>query len=130
YAILDPHSHQFTYVNAGHNPPLLYRAKGKELITLQGHGLALGVMAGISLEEHSIEMEPGDLVLMYTDGVTDAINSREEEFGTDRLAAMMTANAHLNVDSMVGDITRAVAEFAGEGIHFDDVTMVALKREV
>ncbi|HEX7587067.1 MAG TPA: GAF domain-containing protein, partial [Anaerolineae bacterium] len=58
YAILDPHSHQFTYVNAGHNPPLLYRAKGKELMTLQGHGLALGVMEGISLEEHSIDMEP------------------------------------------------------------------------
>ena len=128
YAILDPHSHQFTYVNAGHNPPLLYRARTKELTTLKGHGLALGVVEGISLEEHTITMEPGDLVLMYTDGVTDAINSREEEFGTGRLTDLVTAKAHLSVEGLVDEITRAVAEFAGEGIHFDDVTMVALKR--
>jgi sigma-B regulation protein RsbU (phosphoserine phosphatase) len=130
YAILDSHSHQFTYVNAGHNPPLLYRARTGELNTLKGHGLALGVREGISLEEHSIDLEPGDLVLMYTDGVTDAINAREEEFGTERLADLVTANAHLSVQSLVDEITRAVAEFAGEGIRFDDVTMVALKREV
>ena len=129
YAVLDPDANRLTYVNAGHNPPLFYRAAHKELTTLKEHGLALGVMPGISLEEHEIEMAPGDLVLMYTDGVTDAINSREEEFGMDRLADLVMTNAHQPVECIVDEITRAVTEFAGEGIHFDDVTMVALKRE-
>ncbi len=129
YAVLDPDTHRLTYVNAGHNPPLFYRAARKELTTLKGHGVALGVMPSIALEEHTIEMAPDDLVLMYTDGVTDAINAREEEFGTDRLANLVMTNAHQPVECIVDEITRAVTEFAGEGIYFDDVTMVALKRE-
>ena len=129
YVVLDPDMNRLTYVNAGHNPPLFYRAASKELTTLKGHGLALGVMEGISLEEYAIEMAPGDLVLMYTDGVTDAINSREEEFGTERLADLVMTHAHQAVECIVDEITRAVTEFAGEGVRFDDVTMVALKRE-
>jgi serine phosphatase RsbU (regulator of sigma subunit) len=129
YAILDPETNRLTYVNAGHNPPLFYRAASKELTTLKGHGLSLGVLEDISLEEHAIEMAPGDLVLMYTDGVTDAINSREQEFGAARLADVVMANAHQTVECIVDEITHAVTEFAGEGVRFDDVTMVALKRE-
>jgi len=130
YAILDPNTHRVAYVNAGHNPPMFYRAARKELTTLKGHGLALGVLEGIALEEHALEMEPGDLLLMYTDGVTDAVNPREEEFGVDRLAEVVVSNAHLSVEGLVDEIMRAVTDFAGEGVRFDDVTMVALKREV
>ncbi len=128
YAILDPNAHRLSYVNAGHNPPLFYRADRKELTTLKQHGLALGVMEGIVLEEHAIQLAPGDLILMYTDGVTDAINSREEEFGAERLADLVSANAHLSVEGLVDEITRALTEYAGEGVRFDDVTMIALKR--
>jgi sigma-B regulation protein RsbU (phosphoserine phosphatase) len=130
YAVLDPEMNRLAYVNAGHNPPLFYRAASKELTTLKGHGLALGVMKDIVLEEHVIDMAPGDLILMYTDGVTDAINSREEEFGTERLVDLVMINAHQTVDCIVDEITHAVTEFAGEGVRFDDVTLVALKREV
>jgi serine phosphatase RsbU (regulator of sigma subunit)/putative methionine-R-sulfoxide reductase with GAF domain len=129
YAVLDPNIHRLTYVNAGHNPPLFYRAARNELTTLKGHGLALGVLPGITLEDHEIEMECGDLLLMYTDGVTDAVNASEEEFGTERLADLVKSNAQLSVESLVDEITRAVTDFAGEGVRFDDLTMVAVKRE-
>jgi len=129
HGVLDPHTHRFTYVNAGHNPPLLYRAARKEVMTVKGHGIALGVMPDIAIEEHTLDFEPGDLLLMYTDGVTDAINAQEEEFGTERLADLVSAHAHQTPAELIAEITRAVTDFAGEGIHFDDVTMVALKRD-
>ncbi len=128
YAILDPQAHRLTYVNAGHNPPLFYHAARKELTTLKEHGLALGVLEGISQKEHEVDIAPGDLILMYTDGVTDAINAQEEEFGEDRLADLVVANAHLSVEGLVDEIKQAVTDFAGEGVRFDDVTMIALKR--
>jgi sigma-B regulation protein RsbU (phosphoserine phosphatase) len=108
---------------------LFYRAARNELTTLKGHGLALGVLPGITLEDHEFEMECGDLLLMYTDGVTDAVNASEEEFGTERLADLVKSNAQLSVESLVDEITRAVTDFAGEGVRFDDLTMVAVKRE-
>ncbi len=128
HAMLDPLNHRLTYVNAGHNPPLLYRATRQELTTVKGHGMALGVMPNIVLEDREIEIERGDVLLMYTDGVTDAINADEEEFGAERLADLVAANAHLGADDLIAEITRAVTEFAGDGVHFDDLTMVALKR--
>jgi len=128
HGALDPHAHRFTYVNAGHNPPLFYRAAQKDLTTLKEHGIALGVLSNITLEEHTLEFAPGDLLLMYTDGVTDAINPAEEEFGAERLADLVACNAHLAPDALLDEIQRAVAEHAGEGVHFDDLTMIALKR--
>lgn len=129
HGVLDPQVHRFTYVNAGHNPPLFYRAARHELVTVKGHGMALGVMPNITVEEHTLDFAPGDLLLMYTDGVTDAINAQEEEFGVERLADLVVTHAHLAPDALVAEIMRAVTEFAGEGVHFDDVTMVALKRQ-
>lgn len=128
HGVLDPQTHRFTYVNAGHNPPLLYRAAQKELTTLKGSGIALGVIPNITLLENTVEFAPGDLLLMYTDGVTDAINAAEEEFGAERLADLIASHAHLSPDALIAEIGRAVTEYAGEGVHFDDLTMIALKR--
>jgi sigma-B regulation protein RsbU (phosphoserine phosphatase) len=125
---LDPHAHTFTYVNAGHNAPLLYRASKRELSTLKGHGIALGVFPNITLDEYTNQLAPGDILLLYTDGVTDAINADEEEFGAERLADLVVSNAQMNPDHMIEEIKRALGEFAGEGVHFDDVTMVVIKR--
>ena len=129
HGVLDPQSHHFAYVNAGHNPPFFYRAAQKKLTTLKEHGIALGVMPNITLEEHAIDFQPDDVLLMYTDGVTDAINAQEEEFGTERLANLVASNAQLAPDALIDEIKRAVTEFAGEGVHFDDLTMIALKRK-
>jgi serine phosphatase RsbU (regulator of sigma subunit) len=128
HAILDPNEHRLTYVNAGHNPPLWYRAATKDVVTLKGHGIALGVMPNISLEEHQITLERGDIVLMYTDGATDAFNQAEQEFGAERLAELLAMNADKTPDDLVAEIKRAINEFSGERVQFDDITLVAVKR--
>jgi serine phosphatase RsbU (regulator of sigma subunit) len=128
HAILDPQSHRLTYVNAGHNPPLLYRATTDTVVTLKGHGIALGVLPNITLQECEIYFEPGDMLLMYTDGATDVFNAYEEEFGADRLADLLAVNARKSPDELIEEIKRALSEFSSESVQFDDVTLIALKR--
>ncbi len=128
HAVLESSSGRLTYVNAGHNPPLVHRMKSNTLTTLKGHGIALGVIPNISLNEYKSTLAPGDILLMYTDGVTDAINADEEEFGTDRLAHLLSSCAHLSAEELIDEIKRAVTDFAGDGAQFDDLTMVAVKR--
>ncbi|MBI4788522.1 MAG: SpoIIE family protein phosphatase [Chloroflexi bacterium] len=128
YAVLDPARASVTYVNAGHNPPLLYRAATRQVTTLKEHGIALGVIPNISLHDCEITAEPGDVLLLYTDGVTEALNAREEEFGADRLASIVAASGHLSSDKLVDEILQSVAEFTGGGPNSDDLTIVAIKR--
>ena len=128
HAALDPHTHRLTYVNAGHNPPLLYRAASDEVVLLKGRGLAMGVLPNITYDEHAIDFAPGDVLLMYTDGLTDAINPGEEEFGMERLIDVFVNAARQNSSEIIDALKRAVYDFAGDGIHYDDVTMIVLKR--
>jgi sigma-B regulation protein RsbU (phosphoserine phosphatase) len=128
YGVLDVDAAKFTYTNAGHNPPLWFRREREELIQLQAHGLALAVHPDIQLPQESIRLEPGDTLLLYTDGVTDALNAQEEEFGTARLADLVAAGADLSAQELVNEILHSVYEFSGDTPQFDDLTMVVLKR--
>jgi len=128
HAVLDPEDGHLTYVNAGHNPPLIYRAKNKKLSPLMGNGIALGILPHVTYDEHEIKIGVGDVLLLYTDGVTEAIDSHEEQFGTERLEELVAMNAHRTAIELVDEIKRAVLNFAAEGAQFDDLTMVAVKR--
>lgn len=128
HAVLDPERGHFDYVNAGHNPPFIYRAKTKALTVLPGNGIAMGILPHMTYDEHQTTLEPGDLVLIYTDGVTDAMNARDEHFGEERLANIIAANASKTATELVDAIKFAVLEYAGDGTQFDDVTMMAVKR--
>jgi serine phosphatase RsbU (regulator of sigma subunit)/putative methionine-R-sulfoxide reductase with GAF domain len=130
YGMLDPATAQFTFANAGHNPPLWFRREHEELTTLKGHGIALAVRPNLRLPEQAIELGRGDTILLYTDGITDALNSREEEFGAARLADLVAANAHLSAQELVDEILRSVYEFSEGMPQFDDMTMVVLKRQL
>ncbi len=128
YMALDPQTGHITYVNAGHNPPLLYRGATQEVVPLSEHGIALGVVPNITLEDHDLVIEPGDVLLMYTDGVTETMNAQEEEFGPERLTETLVRCAGLTTEGLLAEITRNVKEFAGDGAAADDLTMIALKR--
>ncbi len=128
HGVLDPSDGKFSYVNAGHNPPLVYRAKRKKLGELKAHNLALGILPGVPFDEHATTLDPGDVLLMYTDGITEAINAQEEDFGVERLADIVIENAHKSAEVMIDEIKQAVSNFAGDGAQFDDLTMVAVKR--
>lgn len=128
YAIWNPASGDVEYANAGHNPPLLARAGG-EVSLLPGRGIALGVIEEIELESHAVQLGPGDVLLLYTDGVTDALNDTDEAFGVERLKGVLASARHLPAGDIIREIMSAVEKFAcGEGA-FDDETIMALKRE-
>jgi serine phosphatase RsbU (regulator of sigma subunit) len=128
YGLLHPRSGHFTYANAGHNPPLWVNVRSNKVTRLLEHGMALGVIPDLPLSEHSVTLEPGDVLALYTDGVTEAFDLNEEEFGVERLEAVILAHAHESAEDIVEAIKVAVDAFVGDVPPFDDFTLVVLKR--
>lgn len=115
------------YVNAGHNPPMLVRAG--EVHRLSGGGLPLGLFRGCTYELQKSELRPGDLLLVFTDGVTEANDPAENEFGEERLLEVVHANIDADVRSLTEKVFAAVAEFS-RGLHspHDDITLLTVRR--
>jgi sigma-B regulation protein RsbU (phosphoserine phosphatase) len=88
FALLSPGRRSLTYINAGHDPPILIRKNG-ELHELGSSGLIVGILPDASYEPRQMTLSPGDLLLMYTDGVTEARSPDDEEFGTERLRSLL-----------------------------------------
>jgi sigma-B regulation protein RsbU (phosphoserine phosphatase) len=127
YAILDTDSKQLHYVNAGHNPPLVLGRPGDSLVLLAARGIALGVMPDISLEEKEIPLREGETVLMYTDGVTEAVNMKNEQFGQQRLIKLVEDNRSLSAHELIRRIEQEVIAFSEGQPQFDDLTLMVLK---
>ncbi|MCH7825051.1 MAG: SpoIIE family protein phosphatase [Acidobacteria bacterium] len=115
------------YVNAGHNPPMLLR--GDEVHRLSGGGLPLGLFRGRTYELQKSELQPGDLLLVFTDGVTEANDPAENEFGEERLLEVVRANIDADVRSLTEKVFAAIAEFS-RGLHnpHDDITLLTVRR--
>lgn len=128
-AHFEPESGVLLYTNAGHNPPILVRANGA-IERLPIGGPVLGILDDARYEEGRAELRPGDLLFLYTDGVTEAQNSADEEFGEMRLDATLLAHREQNVHDIVASALLAVREHAAGVAPSDDVTILALKREV
>ncbi len=128
YGLLHPRSGNFTYANAGHNPPLWLNARAGSVQRLLEHGMAVGVVQDLPLSEYTIQLEPGDVLVLYTDGVTEALNVEGEEYGVERLEQVMQAYADRTSEEIVAMIEAAVDEFVGNEPPFDDFTLVVLKR--
>jgi sigma-B regulation protein RsbU (phosphoserine phosphatase) len=113
--------------NAGHNPPLLKRRNGQfEWLTAQD-GPLVGPMPGIAFKESTIQLEPGDELFLYTDGVTEADNRRRELFGKDRLKTILDKSRAGSVVDRLGEVMNAVRTFAGDVPQADDITMLGLR---
>jgi sigma-B regulation protein RsbU (phosphoserine phosphatase) len=131
YGVLDWHSGVFTYANAGHPPPILWRqadAAKRPLPMLTAKGIILGVLEEIALEERQVTLTPGDILILYTDGVTEPINPAGEEFGEERLAQIIASSSNQPCSDIVHRIRAAVWDFAGQQSQFDDYTLVGIKR--
>ncbi len=128
YAIWDPRTAGIVFANAGHNPPLLCRADG-EVSVLKSRGIALGVVDRLLLEPVFLDLQVGDVLLLYTDGMTDAINEVGEEFGLARLQSVLVQSRHLDAQGIADVLMQAVDDFIGDEPPFDDQTLVVLKRE-
>jgi sigma-B regulation protein RsbU (phosphoserine phosphatase) len=129
YAVLDQRKGKLTYASAGHNPPLWWRRAESQMTTLTAKGVVVGVADEIVLEERQIVMEPGDIVVLYTDGVTEPINSKVEEFGEERLTHTIAEASDRTCGELVHLIHDTVSAFVGDQPQFDDYTLVAVKRQ-
>ncbi|MEO8505230.1 MAG: SpoIIE family protein phosphatase [Acidobacteriota bacterium] len=128
-AQLDLETGDLRYVNAGHNPGLLIRADGSST-TLEPGGLPLGLLAGGAYRCESLHMGPGDLLCLYSDGITEAASPSEEEFGLDRLCALLTQYRGAHLQELVQLIDVEVREFSAGQPQGDDQTLVLLRRAI
>jgi sigma-B regulation protein RsbU (phosphoserine phosphatase) len=132
YGVLDPLSGRMVFSRAGHDPALVFRKATGEVDVLRPKGLALGIDRGEVFErvteDHEVDLESGDCVLFFTDGVKEAINHQEEEFGMERLAKVFAEFAGLGAEMAVKRVQEAVEVFSGEGAQMDDVTIVAIEK--
>ncbi|MFA5416153.1 MAG: PP2C family protein-serine/threonine phosphatase, partial [Methanoregula sp.] len=127
YAILDARGMTLNYVNAGHNPPLFLKGDASDVLLLKAKGIALGVVDDVTLQSVKVDLVPGDILVLYTDGVTEAINEAEEEFGEARLLRVITDNRTLPADALLEKILSAITTFAGSRPQHDDITIMILK---
>ena len=127
YALLNPATGEITYVNAGHNPPLLCRADQDQLTKLTRTGMALGVVEDTPFEQHTLRLNPGDFILLYTDGVTDAIDAHWQDFGMERLQRVILDHRHAPAADVMAALEQALGDFVGSSAPFDDMAMVVIK---
>ena len=124
---LDYATGRVEFVNAGHNPPLLWSNDGGWHWLEEKSGLPLGLFDGLPYQTHSVDCQPGDTFLLYTDGVTEAMSVDEELFGEDRLLAVAEESAVLHPRALVEAVRRGVAEHARGAEQSDDITVLALE---
>ena len=128
YAVFDPESGVLRYANGGHTNPLLVHPDGSSEELPLTVGIALGVMPGHEYKESSVELDEGDTLVLYTDGVSEAMNSEGEEFGIDRLREIFVKHPPSSARNTNEAILQAVNEFAGDTPQSDDVTCLVLQR--
>jgi sigma-B regulation protein RsbU (phosphoserine phosphatase) len=129
YGTLDIHSGQLIYANAGHNEPLWLRSATDECQELAARGIVLGAFKDIPLEERQIEVAPGDLLIFYTDGVTEAMNATSQMFGEERLRAIVRANAGASAEQVCQAVLQALDNFIKDTPPSDDITLLIVKRQ-
>lgn len=126
YGIIEPETGQLTYCCAGHNPPILVRSNG-DISELSTPGIALGVLEDVQLNQACVTMLPGDVLVCYTDGVTEGFNETNDQFGTARLMDIIRKQRTNSAAQLVTSITTSLFQFTN-GVIFDDITLLVIKR--
>ncbi len=125
---IDPATGAGRYVNAGHNDCFLLRRDGERVEMLKSTGLPLGMLLGLPYEEKSFQFEPGDLLALYSDGVSEAYDEEENEWGEERLLACLRSVNQDTAPHVVAKVFQEIDLFAGAAPQHDDITLLILKR--
>jgi len=128
YAVLSRDTGELAYANAGHNLPLLLRSRTRDLEQLCKGGMALGVLEGVRLEERTIWLEPGDCLVIYTDGISEAFSPEGTMYGPERLRDVILAADGSSAQAMLEAIDNSVLGFVGDASPSDDLTLIVLRR--
>jgi len=127
YGILDHRTRTLTYVNAGHNPPLVFRTGSDIPEELPATGIALGALEDTCYGQETVTLSAGDLVLLFTDGITEAINADVEMYGMERLLAVVNENRTHTPVEIMDAVIQSVVAFSGSQPQFDDITLLVVK---
>ena len=133
YAILERESSKVTLCRAGHDAPLLYRASDRSVTKVNPPGMAVGIDSGEAFNrftrDFSLEMHPNDCLILYTDGVTEALDSEGEEFGMERMTCAIVESAHLGACAILDRLTAELKKFVGAAPQHDDITLIVIRKK-
>ena len=127
FAKIDPGTCTLIYANAGHNPGLLYHGGTKKHEWLKRTGIAIGLMEGFDVRAEGLQLESGDILVFYTDGVTEATGPQREPFEHERLAEVIAQNENSPADELIQKVLQSLNEFAHGNPLADDATLVVCK---
>ena len=127
YALLDIKHRVLTFSNAGHNPPILYRGRDNAFEALSEGGVALGVVSGTTYEDRPLALRTGDVMVLYTDGITEAESEGGEQFGTRRLEELIARHAGSPAAEVIERVVQAVLDFTGDKGLNDDLAMIVVR---
>jgi sigma-B regulation protein RsbU (phosphoserine phosphatase) len=128
YAVLEAHSGRFSYACAGHNRPLCLRAKQRKVETVKARGTIMGAFEDIAMEEYEMTLHTDDVLLLYTDGVTEALDRRGRFFGETRLKNVLREQTGADAETILHAVLDAVDSFTGAVPRTDDLTLVVARR--
>jgi sigma-B regulation protein RsbU (phosphoserine phosphatase) len=127
YGVLDVQHHTFTFSNAGHENPFHFK-KDRGMARLTAGGTVLGVVDQFPFEEDVVRIDTGDLLVVFSDGITEAFNVDDDQFGEARLEAAIQESLDEPSEAIIEKVVTAVNEFAGQAPQADDLTLVIMKR--
>ncbi|MCV9935410.1 SpoIIE family protein phosphatase [Boseaceae bacterium BT-24-1] len=127
YGILNLRTGELSYANGGHNPPIVVREGGEVTELPVTGGIAMGIMPGLSYEQGSLVLEKGDTLFLYTDGISEAMDTQGREFTVDRLVASLSESHRHSLDIVVSSVTDAVSRFVGDAPQHDDITYLVVR---
>lgn len=128
YGILNPQTGVLAYVNAGHNPPLILNEAGEVIRELESEVLPLGIIEAQTYAVDSVTLEPGDVLVSFSDGITEAMNVLGEPYGDEQFVAVLRANVSSSAEALMRTVEQAVDAYAGSAPQADDMTLLLLKR--
>ena len=129
YGIYDLKTGVIDYTNAGHNPPYILHADGSVEMLQSACNLVLGAIEGLSFQQESLQLNPGDTLIMYTDGVTEAENIDHAQFGESRTEATLAELKGASSKQIVDTLNAKVKEFVDGAPQSDDITQLVIRRK-
>jgi serine phosphatase RsbU (regulator of sigma subunit) len=127
-ARIDPENGETIYVNAGHPPPLVYRSAENQIIQLESTGIPLGIESNLEYEQCSFKLERNDFIVLYTDGVTEAMDNNFQQFGEERLINAVSCYQDGSAKYIAKKLLSAIEDFVGLSQPSDDIAIVVVRR--
>lgn len=127
YAEYDPANRVLRYVNAGHNAPMILRHSGGEITRLCDGGMVIGLFPDCEFRESRVVLAPGDIFLAYTDGISEAMDNDDDEFGEERLLSALREHKARTAADLIAEILERVDRFTAGAKQHDDMTLIAVR---